>query len=118
VTRFERVLTNPPFSQNYHQEGMRYRQRFAFGRAPETGKKADLMFAQHVLSVLEDDGLGAIVMPHGILFRGGYTAKSPLDDNDIGEVKRIVTTFLQLLDTTCGSGRINRTKRPYRQLTG
>jgi type I restriction enzyme M protein len=29
------------------------------------------MFAQHVLAVLEDDGLGAIVMPHGILFRGG-----------------------------------------------
>ena len=71
LTHFDRVLTNPPFSQNYHQEGMRYKERFEFGWAPETGKKADLMFAQHVLAVLEDDGLGAIVMPHGILFRGG-----------------------------------------------
>jgi type I restriction enzyme M protein len=71
LTRFDRVLTNPPFSQNYHQEGMRYKERFEFGWAPETGKKADLMFAQHVLAVLEDDGLGAIVMPHGILFRSG-----------------------------------------------
>jgi type I restriction enzyme M protein len=71
LTRFTRVLTNPPFSQNYHQEGMQYKERFEFGWAPETGKKADLMFAQHVLAVLEDDGLGAIVMPHGILFRGG-----------------------------------------------
>ena len=71
LTRFKRVLTNPPFSQNYHQEGMQHRERFEFGWAPETGKKADLMFAQHVLAVLEDDGLGAIVMPHGILFRGG-----------------------------------------------
>jgi type I restriction enzyme M protein len=71
LTRFDRVLTNPPFSQNYHQEGMQHKERFEFGWAPETGKKADLMFAQHVLSVLEDDGLGAIVMPHGILFRGG-----------------------------------------------
>jgi type I restriction enzyme M protein len=71
LTRFDRVLTNPPFSQNYHQEGMQHKERFEFGWAPETGKKADLMFAQHVLAVLEDDGLGAIVMPHGILFRGG-----------------------------------------------
>ena len=47
---------------------MWYKERFEFGWAPETGKKADLMFAQHVLAVLEDDGLGAIVMPHGVLF--------------------------------------------------
>jgi type I restriction enzyme M protein len=71
LTRFDRVLTNPPFSQNYHREGMQYDERFEFGWAPETGKKADLMFAQHLLAVLEDNGLGAIVMPHGILFRGG-----------------------------------------------
>jgi len=72
LTRFDRVLTNPPFSQNYHREGMQYDERFEFGWAPETGKKADLMFAQHLLAVLEDDGLGAIVMPHGVLFRGGW----------------------------------------------
>jgi type I restriction enzyme M protein len=71
LTRFERAITNPPFSQNYHEEGMQHKYRFAFGKAPETGKKADLMFAQHVLAVLEDDGIGAIVMPHGVLFRGG-----------------------------------------------
>ncbi len=71
LTRFERAITNPPFSQNYHEEGMQHRYRFVFGKAPETGKKADLMFAQHVLAVLEDDGLGAIVMPHGVLFRSG-----------------------------------------------
>jgi type I restriction enzyme M protein len=71
LTRFERAITNPPFSQNYHEEGMQHKFRFVFGKAPETGKKADLMFAQHVLAVLEDDGLGAIVMPHGVLFRGG-----------------------------------------------
>lgn len=71
LTRFDRVLTNPPFSQNYHTDDMKHRERFAYGWAPETGKKADLMFAQHVLAVLKDDGLGAIVMPHGVLFRGG-----------------------------------------------
>jgi len=68
---FERVLTNPPFSQNYDRAVMAHAERFAFGFTPETGKKADLMFAQHVLAVLKPDGLGATVMPHGVLFRGG-----------------------------------------------
>ena len=71
LTRFDRVITNPPFSQNYHEEGMQHKERFALRVGPETGKKADLMFAQHILAVLEDDGLGATVMPHGVLFRGG-----------------------------------------------
>jgi type I restriction enzyme M protein len=69
--RFDRVLTNPPFSQNYTKAGMEHTERFGYGWTPETGKKADLMFAQHVLAVLEPDGLGATVMPHGVLFRSG-----------------------------------------------
>jgi type I restriction enzyme M protein len=71
LLRFDRVLTNPPFSQNYTKSGMEHVERFGYGWTPETGKKADLMFAQHVLAVLEPDGLGATVMPHGVLFRGG-----------------------------------------------
>jgi type I restriction enzyme M protein len=71
LLRFDRVLTNPPFSQNYERKGMAFPERFNFGFTPETGKKADLMFAQHILAVLEPDGLGATVMPHGVLFRGG-----------------------------------------------
>ena len=46
-----------------------------YGFTPETGKKADLMFAQHILAVLEPDGIGATVMPHGVLFRGGDEKK-------------------------------------------
>ena len=38
---------------------------------PETGKKADLMFVQHMLASLKPDGHMATVMPHGVLFRGG-----------------------------------------------
>ncbi|GCB49996.1 class I SAM-dependent DNA methyltransferase [Streptomyces sp. NL15-2K] len=71
LTLFDRVLTNPPFSQNYVRAGMKHADRFEFGWTPETGKKADWMFAQHVLSVLRHDGIGATVMPHGVLFRGG-----------------------------------------------
>ena len=54
----------------YTRKGMEYPERFTCGFTPETGKKADLMFAQHVLAVLKPHGLGAIVMPHGVLFRG------------------------------------------------
>ncbi|MEU8108396.1 class I SAM-dependent DNA methyltransferase [Nonomuraea muscovyensis] len=71
LMRFDRVLTNPPFSLNYSSADMKQRERFKYGYAPETGKKADLMFAQHVLAVLTPDGIGATVMPHGVLFRGG-----------------------------------------------
>ena len=71
LLRFHRVLTNPPFSQHYDRTGMTFPERFRFGFTPEAGKKADLMFTQHVLAVLEPDGLGATVMPHGVLFRGG-----------------------------------------------
>ncbi|MEV0592965.1 type I restriction-modification system subunit M [Nonomuraea cavernae] len=71
LARFDRVLTNPPFSLNYSAADMKHKERFKYGYAPESGKKADLMFAQHVLAVLTPDGIGATVMPHGVLFRGG-----------------------------------------------
>lgn len=71
LTLFDRVLTNPPFSQSYASAGMRHTDRFEYGSTPETSKKADWMFAQHVLAVLRPDGIGATVMPHGVLFRGG-----------------------------------------------
>jgi type I restriction enzyme M protein len=70
LTRFDRVLANPPFSQNYEAKDMEYKGRFVKWM-PEKGKKADLMFVQHMLAVLKGDGRMATVMPHGVLFRGG-----------------------------------------------
>lgn len=75
LMRFDRVISNPPFSQNYTREGMQFSGRFTHGFCPETGKKADLMFAQHMLSILKTDGMMATVMPHGVLFRGGEEKK-------------------------------------------
>jgi type I restriction enzyme M protein len=69
--RFDRVITNPPFSQNYERAGMHFPERFRHGFCPEGGKKADLMFLQHMLAVLKPGGVMATVMPHGVLFRGG-----------------------------------------------
>ena len=70
LMRFDRVITNPPFSQNYSPEGIPYPERFPYGMTPATGKKADLMFVQHMVSVLRQDGMVVTVMPHGVLFRG------------------------------------------------
>lgn len=67
---FDRVIANPPFSQNYSKKEMKFPERF-HTFMPENGKKADLMFVQHMLSVLKNDGKMAVVMPHGVLFRSG-----------------------------------------------
>lgn len=75
---FTKVLSNPPFSLNYDAELVEnadeeHGSRMHWGYAPESGKKADLMFVQHMISVLEEnrDAVAATVMPHGVLFRGG-----------------------------------------------
>ena len=70
VRKFDRVLANPPFSQNYSRANMKFTNRFREW-CPETGKKADLMFVQHMLASLKSDGHMATIMPHGVLFRGG-----------------------------------------------
>ena len=49
---------------------MKFKERFQVFM-PEKGKKADLMFVQHMVAVLKPDGKLAVVMPHGVLFRGG-----------------------------------------------
>jgi type I restriction enzyme M protein len=72
LMHFDRVITNPPFSQNYSRAGMEHQERFRYGFTPESSKKADLMFAQHMLSVLRPGGTMATVMPHGVLFRGNH----------------------------------------------
>lgn len=75
LMRFDRVIANPPFSQNYSKRGIQFGDRFRFGWCPTTGKKADLMFAQHMLAALKQSGMMAVVMPHGVLFRGGEEKK-------------------------------------------
>ena len=70
IRKFDRVLANPPFSQNYSRAGMKFTSRFREW-CPESGKKADLMFVQHMLASLKSNGRMATIMPHGVLFRGG-----------------------------------------------
>lgn len=75
LQRFDRVITNPPFSMNYSADAIPFPERFRYGYTPEKGKKADLMFVQHMLAVTRPGGLVTTVMPHGVLFRGGDEGK-------------------------------------------
>ena len=93
LRRFDRVITNPPFSQNYDKASLTHTERFRYGYTPEGGKKADLMFLQHMLSVLKSDGIVATVMPHGVLFRRGAE----------GTIRRRIIED-DLLDTVIGLG--------------
>jgi len=70
IRKFDRVLANPPFSQNYNRASVKFTHRFREW-CPETGKKADLMFVQHMLASLKSNGHMSTIMPHGVLFRGG-----------------------------------------------
>ena len=66
---FDIVIANPPFSQNYSKDGMKFKERFNYWM-PVKGK-ADFMFVQHMVASTNNAGRMAVVMPHGVLFRGG-----------------------------------------------
>lgn len=69
LKQFDRVIANPPFSQNYTKANLKYKERFSHFM-PEGGKKGDYMFVQHMIASLKHDGKMGVVMPHGVLFRG------------------------------------------------
>jgi len=86
IKQFDRVIANPPFSQNYSRKKMEFPNRFKYGFCPETGKKADLMFVQHMIASLKANGKMATIMPHGVLFRGGQEKeirRGMIEDNII-----------------------------------
>lgn len=72
LKRFDFVIANPPFSENYG-DIKHYRDRFQYWMPKK--KKADFMFVQHMISVLKDNGRMAVIMPHGVLFRGSDERK-------------------------------------------
>jgi len=64
------VVSNPPYSQQWDSANKETDPRYArFGLAPKT--KADYAFLLHDLFHIKPDGIMCIVLPHGVLFRGG-----------------------------------------------
>lgn len=84
---FDAVMANPPYSLKWDNENREDDPRFKAGVAPKT--KADFAFLQHGLYHLKQDGRMAIVLPHGVLFRGaaeGKIRKELLENNNISAV--------------------------------
>lgn len=73
--KFDAVVANPPYSQKWEIKSIDRSKdsRFKFGVAPAS--KADYAFVLHGLYHLESTGTMAIVLPHGVLFRGGGEGK-------------------------------------------
>ena len=64
------VVSNPPYSQRWNPEGKENDPRYAdYGLAPQS--KADYAFLLHDLFHVKPGGIMTIVLPHGVLFRGG-----------------------------------------------
>ncbi len=86
---FDAVVANPPFSYRWEpgnamSEDMRFKNH---GVAPKSA--ADFAFLLHGLHYLKDDGVMAIILPHGVLFRGGVEERirrKLLDDGHIDTV--------------------------------
>lgn len=69
--KFEAIVANPPYSANWSAKAeFLDDERFsAYGKlAPKS--KADFAFVQHMIHQLDDNGTMAVVLPHGVLFRG------------------------------------------------
>lgn len=91
--RFDAVVANPPFSAKWSADPLFLQdERFAaFGKlAPSS--KADMAFVQHMLHQLDEHGTMAVVLPHGVLFRGSSE----------GVIRQYLIEQLNVIDTIIG----------------
>ena len=91
--RFEAVVANPPFSAKWSANPlfMNDERFYAYGKlAPSS--KADFAFVQHMISQLDNSGTMAVVLPHGVLFRGAAE----------GHIRRFLIEELNYLDAVIG----------------
>lgn len=82
------VVSNPPYSQRWDSTGKDSDPRYVrYGIAPKS--KADYAFLLHDLYHLKPDGIMTIVLPHGVLFRGGEEGnirKNLIEQNNIDTI--------------------------------
>ena len=87
--RFDAIVANPPFSAHWDADPLLATNddRFSqYGKlAPKT--KADMAFVQHMIYQLSDEGTAAVVLPHGVLFRGA--AEGHIRQHTIEELNAI-----------------------------
>ncbi len=86
---FDFAVANPPFSVKSWSNGLEHEYgRFEYGRPPE--KNGDYAFLLHILGSLKSAGKAAVILPHGVLFRGHAEAAIRRQLLDRGFIKGIV----------------------------
>ncbi len=89
---FDFVVANPPFSTKAWTIGLDPLHdefdRFAFGVPP--AKNGDYAFLLHILASLKSTGKGAVILPHGVLFRGGSEGSIRKEIIKRGFIKAII----------------------------
>ena len=90
---FDFVVSNPPFSNKSWSNGIdanndEYQRFDGYGIPPE--KNGDYVFLLHVIKSLNSTGKGAIILPHGVLFRGGTEAEIRKNLIERGYIKGII----------------------------
>lgn len=91
--KFEAVVANPPFSAKWSANKLfEADDRFSDYGKLAPASKADFAFVQHMLYQLDDNGTMAIVLPHGVLFRGAAE----------GHIRRYLIEEQNWLDSVIG----------------
>jgi len=89
---FDFAVANPPFSTKAWSNGFDpandLYHRFAYGIPPQ--KNGDYAFLLHILASLKSSGKGAVILPHGVLFRGGAEAVIRREIVSRGYIKAII----------------------------
>ena len=89
---FDFAVANPPFSSKNWTSGITPAddpfERFSYGIPPE--KNGDYAFLLHLLKSLKPSGKGAIILPHGVLFRGNAEARIRTELLNLGLIKGII----------------------------
>ena len=91
LERFDYIVANPPFSLKNWADGLKEFGRFSgYGdRPPE--KNGDYAWLMHILKTLKSTGKAAVILPHGVLFRGNAEATIRQTIIDKGWIKGIIS---------------------------
>ncbi len=92
---FDAIVANPPFSAKWKGKDNPLNEtddRFSQYGALAPTSKADFAFVQHMIYQLAENGTGAIVLPHGVLFRGAAE----------GKIREYIIKEMNILDAVIG----------------
>ena len=90
LRRFDFAVANPPFSLKNWTDGVKDYGRFTGYGAEPPEKNGDFAWLLHILKSLKSTGKAAVILPHGVLFRGNAEATIRKSIIDRGYIKGII----------------------------